>query len=307
MMRASARHTARGFTLVELVVAMTLSAIVIGFATMFMRAPVDAYIDQSERAVLSDSAQMISRSLDADLRAALPNSVRIRTSGSRAILEMITVSSVGFYQRTNALSPTGAPAQELDVGAPEQNFSVYGRLNPAIVAPGTYQIDGSLIMGNRGVTGRDAYRRTGVVTTSGTLQVNRNSQGEEAVQLPAAFTFAGYEARNRIFVFKEVVSYICNTATNARTLRRYSGYALTAAIPTSESSAQLQASGVVSTVLANNISSCRLRCRTGSGSTVAATAAVCHDTLEADYWVTRFTTGNETLRVFEQYAMDNTL
>lgn len=47
---------ARGFTLIEMVVALALSAIVVGFAGVLISAPLKNYALQSERAQLVESA-----------------------------------------------------------------------------------------------------------------------------------------------------------------------------------------------------------------------------------------------------------
>ena len=94
---AAPRH-AGGFTLIELVVGIVLSAIVIGFAALFMSTPVDAYFAQSRRSGLVDSSDAITRRLADDLRHALPNSVRIRNAGTRAIVELLVVEKVAFYR-----------------------------------------------------------------------------------------------------------------------------------------------------------------------------------------------------------------
>ena len=47
---------ARGFTLIELVVALVLAAIVTGFVAAFLATPVRAYVAQTRREQMSDAA-----------------------------------------------------------------------------------------------------------------------------------------------------------------------------------------------------------------------------------------------------------
>lgn len=287
-----------GFTLIELVVAMTLTTLVIGFVAMFMTAPVDAYISQSERSHLNDSATTITRSLEEDLRNALPNSVRIRNSGTRSILELLKVEAVSFYRPTGQLGSTAA--REFDVApTTETQFSLFGRLNMSPTS-------GYLVVANLGTgfTPRDAYRLTNSGTimalTPGRMSVVQNvTTLEEQVTLTPGFLFAASDTTNRMFLVSGPVSYICNSAANMRALHRYESYPVTTTIPTTETSAQL--AGSTNTRLASNVTSCRLRCISDN-----AIDNVCGKTLSVEITVTRLNTaGNEPLRIFEQFPVDN--
>ena len=283
----------RGFTLVEVIVAMVITSIIIGFVSMFMIAPVDAYMDQSERALLNDSSQSISRWMAEDLRAALPNSVRYSNNGTRAIVEILNVSAVSFYRTPGTLIPAN-PNRELDFLPTDTQFSLFGRVSPNAT---DYLVIGNLGMGN---PGRDAYQLNGVITPVNALGIVRNVvTQEDAVTITSAFRFTAPDTRNRAFIVTGPVTYICNSAANARTLRRYDGYQITSGIPASEASPQLNVAGVRSTTLANNVASCRLSCK-GGGS------AVCQDALVVEITVERPTTsGPEVLRMFEQFPVDN--
>jgi len=310
-MRASGHplsaSSSTGFTLVELVVALTISAILVGFIAMFVSAPVDAYFDQSERAALNESTEAISRSFARDLRTALPNSVRIRNAGTRSIVEMLKVETISFYFPSGALGlPPTQEARELDFVAGD-TFSVFGRLDPSATT-NPYSVP-YLVVSNHGsgVTGRDAYRLADVITP-GSVSVTRDPlTQEETVVLPAGFGFMtpalAPATINRIFVVSGPIAYICNSAANVRTLRRYHQYSISPNIPTSETSAQLTGGGTESAALATNITSCNFRC--GGGG---ANVDVCQDTLVFEVAVHRATaSGNEVIRVLEQIPLDNRL
>src|SRR5262245_14624202 len=106
----------RGFTLVELVVAMTLSIVVVAFMTMFISTPVTAYHQQAQRADLVDSADSVLRFMARDVRAALPNSVRLRTNGTIVAIEMMNTIDGGRYRSTGSTS-VATQNQELDFTA----------------------------------------------------------------------------------------------------------------------------------------------------------------------------------------------
>lgn len=291
-----------GFTLVELVVVIVLSAIVIGFAAMFMTTPMDAYFAQSRRSELTESSDAIARQISVDLRRALPNSVRISNVGTRAIVELLLTDEVVFYR-----DGVGAAITELDVGTVDGQFHTLGRFYPGDVYPPARALAGNfhLAVGNRGlpapgILGRDAYQLTNVITPNIT-QITLNSSaipGEDSVTLLPAFQFNGGSPSNRIFLVSTPVTYICNSAANARTLRRYQDYAIGANIPASEATARLNVAGVVNTLAARDVTACRARCQ--------IPAMPCQGGLVLEVTVSRLTNaGNDSMRVLVQAPMDN--
>ncbi|HEY8539918.1 MAG TPA: prepilin-type N-terminal cleavage/methylation domain-containing protein [Steroidobacteraceae bacterium] len=290
----------RGFTLIEVVVALAIAAILAAFVVTASTAPINAYLDQSGRAQLSDTAAVISRSLADDLRRALPNSVSVTNAGSRSIIEMVLVDAVVNYERADELSDS---ARGLDFSpASETQFTVLGYLDAS--AGNTYRLDAHLVVGNlgRGVGGRNVYATTanpGVITPAG-LEINvaRNvAARQEAVSIPSGFRFADPGTSGRMFVVRTPVTYICNSAT--RTLRRFSNYALSPNLPASEAAPQLNQAGVENRLLADTVSSCNVACRTN--------LTVCDDTLilRISLERTSVTGTTETLRIHEQFPMDN--
>jgi MSHA biogenesis protein MshO len=285
-----------GFTLVELVVALTIAAILVGLMSALISAPVDAYLDQVERAQLSDSSESVSRKLATDFRHALPNSVRLRQVGTRSIVEMLRVTDVSFYLAegdTGLSSPQSDP--ELKVGATGAAdwFEIYGRTTEA-------PEDFHLVIGHRGyrVAGADAYQMQDVIVLNpGAAYV----QGKHRIELPPGFAFAAHDPHRRVFWVTEPVSYICNAASGVQTLRRFSGYSISADPPSSEQSTQLSSGGAVEELVASRISSCEMYCENAAGD-----VDVCEGTFVFDATITRhMPSGDEVIRIFQQFAMDN--
>ena len=76
MNSSSTKPRARGFTLVELVVVITIAGIVGTMATYFIVNVMQGYQDQTRRAALVDAAESALRRMQRDVRRALPNSIR---------------------------------------------------------------------------------------------------------------------------------------------------------------------------------------------------------------------------------------
>lgn len=288
-----------GFTLVELVVVIVVSAIVVGFAVMFMSAPVDAYYSQSRRSELVESSDAIKRTLSADLRRALPNSVRIRLAGARAIVELLVADEVAFYRTSGTV---GDDTRELDFGSVDTLFASIGQFAQGPSRPFDLPANRHLVVNNLGTAGSSAYQMTNVITPAGT-QIrleDGGTPGEDRIRLTPGFNFTTPSPTSRIFLVSGPIAYICNSAANARTLRRYENYSITAGIPVSEASPQLNAGGVQNTIVARDVTACNLRCENG-------TTPPCQTALVVDMSVSRTASGgNEIIRVFAQLPVENT-
>ena len=66
-----------GFTLIEAIMVITITGIIAAVVAIFIRQPVDAYLDTARRAALTDIADTTARRIGRDLQGALPNSVRV--------------------------------------------------------------------------------------------------------------------------------------------------------------------------------------------------------------------------------------
>ena len=104
-----------GFTLVELVVAITIGSIVVLFAAMFMSAPIDAFDAQSRRQTLVGDVNAAWPRMQRDLAEALPNSVRRKLNGNYVSVEFMPVLGVSRYTGAANINSTnialaGSPA-----------------------------------------------------------------------------------------------------------------------------------------------------------------------------------------------------
>ena len=284
------RARAAGFTLLELVVVMAIAAIVAVFMVFFLAAPVESYFAQTRRADLVDSADRILRSVGADVRSALPNSLRQSAGGGVVALELLATSGVARYYGPGDKQYLGGAqqlAQELSIGAPDQSFYTLGLFAPG--SAGSY-----LAIDNQAPP--LAYSAGAGVMTPPLTAFQINAVGatfEDRVQFPAApgMRFASPSPTHSVFVVTGPVSYLCDTG--AQTLARYSGYTPAAAQPTT--SAQLLGAGATAALIAQDVAACTV-------TLVAAPASGRFNQLVI-LDVTLVNSG-ETLQVFHQVATE---
>jgi MSHA biogenesis protein MshO len=281
-------RAALGFTLIELVIVIAIMAILAVFMVFFLDTPVEAYMAQSRRAVLVDSADHVLRSVAADVRTALPSSLRSGAAGNVVAVEMLSTVGVARYYGPNeksGLPPAQEALEELSIGSADTDFYTLGQfvsVNGAYLAIGTQTtIPGAYSFGNVMTPLPKSFAVSPVGATV-----------EDWVHFAGAgFDFAPPpdSPTNSVFVVSGPVSYLCDTGQH--TLQRYSGYTVTAAQPLTD--AALMAAGATRGLIAQNVSACTV-------SIVPAPASGAFDMLLI-LEVTLASSG-ETLTVFDEAA-----
>jgi MSHA biogenesis protein MshO len=234
---------ARGFTLVELVVTIAVSAIVLVFAGMFIQAPFDAYIASTARAEIQDSLGIAWPRMERDIQSALPNSVRINQNGTVWALELLPVMESARFMSTPG------PGSFNTAGYFRTVSLTHTAASPATLAPGTFYLS----INNQ--PPNNAYALTNVMTPANrTIAFSGNiGADEDRISITPAFTFAA-GASKRIYLVTRPVTYLCNPA--AGTLQRFSGYTIAASQTSRRTAAQLTAAGATASLVARDITSC---------------------------------------------------
>jgi MSHA biogenesis protein MshO len=88
----------RGFTLVEMIIVIVITGIIGGMVAMFIRAPVQGYVDSARRAEMTDIADTALRRIGRDVRAAVPNSVRLPFPADSSYFEFLPTRDGGRYR-----------------------------------------------------------------------------------------------------------------------------------------------------------------------------------------------------------------
>lgn len=232
-----------GFTLIEAVMVIALTGIVGAMVAVFIRQPINAYVDTARRAEMSDEADGALRRIARELQSALPNSVRVNAAGNR--LEFLPVRSAGRYRAAPSAAGVG---DFLDFSSStDASFEVLG---PPVSALAGDQ----LVVYNLGLTGADAYAGTSRRALSNTgPSLSTVTYAVGATQFPYA------SPNHRFHIVSRPVTYACTPlAGGAGSLRRYSGYAIQAAQPANTGAGSLlgNLSGANNALLSGSVAAC---------------------------------------------------
>lgn len=239
-----------GFTLPELIIVIVILGIVGAVAGIFIKSPIDAYLDQIRRATLVDSAEMVLRRMAIDIRRAVPNSVRIdqNSPGCPAgqCVEMLNALNGARYRDQPATGPGGGnQAKRLRFTAPDDAFNVQGPFTELAGSTAHW-----LVIYNLGSGDADAYAVGGspnVITPTGTaITVTPEAglfSGEFNVTLGTDHEFRYESPAKRVYLVDRPIMYRCSGGV----LTRYEGYGINAALTVPGGGAQL---------VARNVSSC---------------------------------------------------
>jgi MSHA biogenesis protein MshO len=242
-----------GFTLVELIVVMVITGILAGMVALFIRAPIQSYVDTVARAELSDVADTALRRISRDLRLALPNSIRVNGN----FVELLLTKTGGRYlAEEDELGLTGILS--FDAANPSPNplvFSVVGTM-----PSGRQQIlpNDFIVVYNLGqdFEPANAYdctvpcNRATVASVSGnSITMLSNPFIAQVPPLPSP--------SSRFQVVTTPVTYHCNSVASGGDgrLMRYSGYAIQKNQPVDAGSAPLSTAPTQAR-LAEKVASC---------------------------------------------------
>ena len=218
----------RGFTLVEMIVVIVITGIIGGMVAIFIRSPIQGYVDSARRAEMTDIADSALQRITRDLRTALPNSVRLTTVSGSQYLEFLPITGGGRYR-------IGTPGNILDFSsATDSSFDVLG---PVVTA----NAGDFLVIYNLGIaSGGNCNPAAGAVGLDAYEGCNRRtvvSGGSAITFTPTAYPFPFDSPGHRFMIVGAPVTYVCSPATSGSdgsgTLMRYWGYAINAAQPTS--------------------------------------------------------------------------
>ncbi len=121
----------QGFTLVELVIVITIIGVVATFGSLLLSRVVGNTLTGANRTELASAADAGARRIARELHAALPNSIRVTTGSGTAYIEFVPVLDAGRYRREGGQGP-GAGHRG---SAPADGEPPVGQAGPVVSAP----------------------------------------------------------------------------------------------------------------------------------------------------------------------------
>ena len=239
----------RGFTLVEMVMALVITSIIAATATIFLRPAIEAYFGMQRRADLTDQADLALRLMVRDIRSAVPNSVR--TPGSQCF-ELIPTSAGGAYRSgpdTVNDSPAGCSTPSGTCSAPLDTTRATTAFDVLSISPSSYTpaVGDWVFVGSQSAT--EAYASTTPSTAQRSraqitaVATPRASDGVLRLTVGSTQFPYGYDGGRFVIVpdSQKAVFYVCSGADGGvdasgdgkGTLYRLRNYGFNATAPAS--------------------------------------------------------------------------
>jgi MSHA biogenesis protein MshO len=288
----------QGFTLVEAVIVIAITGIIAGMIALFIRLPVQGYVDSAARAELTDAADAALRRMTRDLRLALPNSIRRASSGGNQYIEFLLTKTGGRYLAEEDSAVAGNILSFMDNS--KLTFDVVGTmpLDSQTIAAGDFIVVYNL---GPGFDPADAYNCTGSPVVCNRAQVASTagniitlSSNPFANQPAPAMTSPGRQFQ----VVTSPVTYACNPA--AGTLTRYWGYPIIQAQPIDASAVPLDSASHA--LLASGVTACDFSYDNIVGSLASQRSGLVGVSLT----MRTANAGGDKITMFQQVHVDNT-
>ena len=220
------RTEQQGYSLVELVVAITLSAGVFSVLMVWFDRPLQVMLETQQRMSDVQRAQRVVSRFGQEIGSALPNSVRVACGGD--CLEFIPVLQQGYYR-------SDTPGDLLDFMGPDSGFDI---LVPLATTPS----NGSQIVINNlsssGAGSDSAYssdptnNRSSVAGGSSTSHIAMTSK-----------LFPAPSSTQKFYIVDSAASYLCDQSVG--TMRRNGGYSIQSSQPVNLAAGSLLAEDIV--------------------------------------------------------------
>ncbi|CAG4885193.1 MSHA biogenesis protein MshO [Georgfuchsia toluolica] len=294
-------HTSRGFTLIEAIMVIAITGILAGMVAVFIKAPVDSYMDMSRRAELTDVADTAVRRMARDIRLALPNSVRNPSAaGADQCVEFMPTRTGGRYRAAQTAALTG---DILDFSTTDASFDMLS-VNNSLPVSEQITANDIIVVYNDGSSGGNAYAGGNAIRvssvaagdTTGTTKINFVATG---TTLFARKTLPSASPANRFQVVpsnEQVVSYACSGNSLLRYSRDISTRTTAWAQPATCAD---MTGGATAATLATNVTSCSIRYEPPGTGTGAGRYGIVSISLG-------MTQAGESVNLYHQAKVDNT-
>jgi MSHA biogenesis protein MshO len=233
-------HQQRGFTLIEAVVVIVITGIIAGMVSVFIRSPVQSYMDTRDRAELADTASAALRKMRVDLRLALPNSIRVvavNEGGALPVqyLELLLTKTGARYQDIGDGLAVGTAALPGELSFTDADLTSFNYIGPPLTGSQEIRAGDSIVVYNVGVgqAPTDAYQGGNrALLTKVAGNVLTMASNPYAPPKPVDPSFIAFQSPDHRFqVVTTAVTYRCAPSPQGGEVRRYWNYRIQEAQP----------------------------------------------------------------------------
>lgn len=293
-----------GFTLVEMIMVIVILGVISAALAVFIRSPVEGYIDAVRRAELVDVADTALRRMGRDLRRAVPNSARVTGAcgGANCYLEFLPTTSGGRYRAAGEGTTCAAAAPTLydTLYFTPDTDTCFEILGPPITFSAGDAADAAdqIVVGNWGNPGSNAYE--GRTSATHVRRAYAGAAGAQSMVVMTSTNPLPLDSPSKRFQVVSgselAVSYACegvgtNAGDGTGTLKRYWNYGII-------DTPQPTTFGASTALIAGNVSSCNI-----VYGTLGATNPYTRNGVVAI--VLGITRANETVNLYHEIHVDN--
>ncbi len=250
----------RGVTLVELVIVIVLIGAIGAIFAMQLRPTILGYVAVGKRAALTDQADTALRRILTEVRAAVPNSLRLANA---QCLELVPTIDGGRFRAGPDVSKTGGEAW-LDYDKAATEFDV---MTPFTSQPAPNDL---IVIGN--MNPGDVYSMTNVSTITEVIDYAAPAdawKGKHRLKVTATRIPSGYEDGRFLVVpgGEQSVSYVCTGAALVDGRGQGSLYRVTRILDKVQSKVQTCPDTTNAPLLASNVARCEFTYSPNQGAT----------------------------------------
>ena len=242
---------------------IAITGIVAGMVVVFLRQPIDAFVDTGRRAEMSDTADGAIRRMVRDVRRAAPNTLRVLRVGSIDYVEFIPARAGARYRFDNACFTSGCSSLTT-MGSLVDDASGLPRICTGVGTPAGCPAADRIIVfnpynnaaGDCSVANPSAYCEFVGGDPAATVTGVTPAGDADVVQfVNSRFRPGNGSAAARFQIAEQPVTYACDPISG--TITRFSGYGVQAVQPTPPLGGQ-------SHLLARGISACAMTYASGA-------------------------------------------
>jgi len=202
-MNKTFKNNQQGFSLIELIIVIIILGIMAISLGSLTSNTVYSYIDAKDRNRLSQSAKWVTERISREVREALPQSVRTRSSGSYHCVEFMPIENASSYLN-------------LPANGSITNFDVVGFNLSSSTAT---------LVAIMPINASSLYSAGGTLGSVASVVVSGADPNQAVVTLSAPTNFARRSPQNRFYLLNPPVSFCLNDSNGQMT--RYSSYGIT--------------------------------------------------------------------------------